>query len=260
MNLALMVVWTVVIGQMENVTLVKKVFMGMNATIIALQNAKAISVLSSQERVLPVKQVFMDRAVINHVADVSMEYTIRPVVSVKKDVMLVSMVIIVIKVALRVVRMVVVGQMVSVTLAKMDFMGLYVPAHAQQTARVDSVIGVQGTSVLMVVRIQDYMDKDVTKGVIIVWTMTVARMEHAKMAVHWANVVRNAMRYVKSYQEVACVTRQHVWWTVSLHLKTRHVHQVCDYDHTNVNDNYLLGKGGYVFGSVGLSVCLFVCL
>ena len=24
--------------------------------------------------------------------------------------------------------------------------------------------------------------------------------------------------------------------------------------------NYLLGKGGYVFGSVGLSVCLFVCL
>ena len=23
---------------------------------------------------------------------------------------------------------------------------------------------------------------------------------------------------------------------------------------------YLLGKGGYVFGSVGLSVCLFVCL
>ena len=22
---------------------------------------------------------------------------------------------------------------------------------------------------------------------------------------------------------------------------------------------YLLGKGGYVFGSVGLSVCLFVC-
>ena len=25
-------------------------------------------------------------------------------------------------------------------------------------------------------------------------------------------------------------------------------------------DHYLLGKGGYVFGSVGLSVCLFVCL
>ena len=25
-------------------------------------------------------------------------------------------------------------------------------------------------------------------------------------------------------------------------------------------DFYLLGKGGYVFGSVGLSVCLFVCL
>ena len=24
--------------------------------------------------------------------------------------------------------------------------------------------------------------------------------------------------------------------------------------------HYLLGKGGYVFGSVGLSVCLFVCL
>ena len=24
--------------------------------------------------------------------------------------------------------------------------------------------------------------------------------------------------------------------------------------------NYLLGKGGYVFGSVGLSVCFFVCL
>ena len=23
---------------------------------------------------------------------------------------------------------------------------------------------------------------------------------------------------------------------------------------------YLLGQGGYVFGSVGLSVCLFVCL
>ena len=23
--------------------------------------------------------------------------------------------------------------------------------------------------------------------------------------------------------------------------------------------HYLLGKGGYVFGSVGLSVCLFVC-
>ena len=23
--------------------------------------------------------------------------------------------------------------------------------------------------------------------------------------------------------------------------------------------NYLLGKGGYVFGSIGLSVCLFVC-
>ena len=23
---------------------------------------------------------------------------------------------------------------------------------------------------------------------------------------------------------------------------------------------YLLGKGGYVFGGVGLSVCLFVCL
>ena len=23
--------------------------------------------------------------------------------------------------------------------------------------------------------------------------------------------------------------------------------------------SYLLGKGGYVFGSVGLSVCLFVC-
>ena len=25
------------------------------------------------------------------------------------------------------------------------------------------------------------------------------------------------------------------------------------------NHHYLLGKGGYVFGSVGLSVCLFVC-
>ena len=24
--------------------------------------------------------------------------------------------------------------------------------------------------------------------------------------------------------------------------------------------HYLLGKGGYVFGRVGLSVCLFVCL
>ena len=24
--------------------------------------------------------------------------------------------------------------------------------------------------------------------------------------------------------------------------------------------HYLLGKGGYIFGSVGLSVCLFVCL
>ena len=28
-----------------------------------------------------------------------------------------------------------------------------------------------------------------------------------------------------------------------------------EYQHTY----YLLGKGGYVFGSVGLSVCLFVC-
>ena len=28
----------------------------------------------------------------------------------------------------------------------------------------------------------------------------------------------------------------------------------------SVQDYYLLGKGGYVFGSVGLSVCLFVCL
>ena len=27
-----------------------------------------------------------------------------------------------------------------------------------------------------------------------------------------------------------------------------------------VPNNYLLGKGGYVFGGVGLSVCLFVCL
>ena len=27
----------------------------------------------------------------------------------------------------------------------------------------------------------------------------------------------------------------------------------------SVQDYYLLGKGGYVFGSVGLSVCLFVC-
>ena len=26
------------------------------------------------------------------------------------------------------------------------------------------------------------------------------------------------------------------------------------------NCNYLLGKGGYVFGSIGLSVCSFVCL
>ena len=23
---------------------------------------------------------------------------------------------------------------------------------------------------------------------------------------------------------------------------------------------YLLGKGGYVFGSIGLSICLFICL
>ena len=28
----------------------------------------------------------------------------------------------------------------------------------------------------------------------------------------------------------------------------------------NYPSYYLLGKGGYVFGSVGLSVCLFVCL
>ena len=28
----------------------------------------------------------------------------------------------------------------------------------------------------------------------------------------------------------------------------------------DVHYYYLLGKGGYVFGGVGLSVCLFVCL
>ena len=31
------------------------------------------------------------------------------------------------------------------------------------------------------------------------------------------------------------------------------------YKEINHNFNYLLGKGGYVFVSVGLSVCLFVC-
>ena len=30
-------------------------------------------------------------------------------------------------------------------------------------------------------------------------------------------------------------------------------------DHATAT-NYLIGKGGYVFGGVGLSVCLFVCL
>ena len=29
---------------------------------------------------------------------------------------------------------------------------------------------------------------------------------------------------------------------------------------SSTSKNYLLGKGGYVFGSVGLSVCLSVCL
>ena len=36
---------------------------------------------------------------------------------------------------------------------------------------------------------------------------------------------------------------------------TKHEHQT---GHSLMTHIYLLGKGGYVFGSVGLSVCLFV--
>lgn len=57
--------------------------------------------------------------------------------------------------------------MVTADLAKMDFMGLDVLANAQQTAKIVSVIRIQGT-VLMVVGIQDYMDRDVIKYVKIV--------------------------------------------------------------------------------------------
>ena len=36
-------------------------------------------------------------------------------------------------------------------------------------------------------------------------------------------------------------------------------HVICSVLGCFVLNHYLLGKGGYVFGSVGLSVCLFVC-
>ena len=47
---------------------------------------------------------------------------------------------------------------------------------------------------------------------------------------------------------------------------SRVVHFVCRFLWYNfiplavIIDFYLLGKGGYVFGSVGLSVCLSICL
>ena len=34
--------------------------------------------------------------------------------------------------------------------------------------------------------------------------------------------------------------------------------QISHYSQFHFSNFYLLGKGGYVFGSVGLSVCLFV--
>ena len=54
---------------------------------------------------------------------------------------------------------------------------------------------------------------------------------------------------VQLKQQYKCTANNnyiHILWLGMFIRDTRHVY-------------YLLGKGGYVFGSVGLSVCLFVC-
>ena len=50
------------------------------------------------------------------------------------------------------------------------------------------------------------------------------------------------------------------WCKNMLYVISIFLHGSAVYIYTNkTGDCYLLGKGGYVFGSVGLSVCLFVC-
>ena len=48
--------------------------------------------------------------------------------------------------------------------------------------------------------------------------------------------------------------------TCSISTKTRDIMKPKQFNNVSVTklDFYLLGKGGYVFGCVGLSVCLFV--
>ena len=132
-----------VIKQMVHVTLAKQAIMGISVIMIALRTVKAISVLSSQESVMTVWPVSMEKTV-KTAMDVSMAYVIRTVVYVNRAVTLVSMGITVMKRALIIARTVVTRLLRNVTLAKWDYSGINVKANAQQTAKMDSVVKIQG--------------------------------------------------------------------------------------------------------------------
>ena len=84
---------------MEYVTLVKKASMGITVKSVALQSAMTMSVIELRESVMSAKLGFMGMNAKQHVLDVSMANATRRVVSAKKTVKMVSMVVIVMKLA-----------------------------------------------------------------------------------------------------------------------------------------------------------------
>ena len=129
---------------MENVTLVKKVVMGINVNTVALQTAKTTSVSGLQGSVMAVKLGFMEINATKNAVNASMGNATKQVVSARKGVKLASMVLVVIKLALINVKTVVTRRMQTVTLVKTGFMERNVPISAQKTAKVDSVSRIQG--------------------------------------------------------------------------------------------------------------------
>ena len=137
---------------------------------------------------MTVKLGSMAKSVKRNVMDVSVAYVIRTVVYANKAVKLAFMGSTVMKRALMDARTVVTRLLRNVTFAKMDFMGINAPVCAQQAAKIDSVIRIQG-NVLKDVKRQDCTEENVIKDAKTVSTMTVIRKELAAKAVHQESVL-----------------------------------------------------------------------